>query len=80
MPSVIRRLMVDPKFQRKGIAAKLLRFVVAEADQERRPIWLFSRPAAVALYTRAGFVQVGETELDVPEFKVRAAETGMLCL
>lgn len=67
---VIRRLMVHPRFQRRGIANKLLLAVASEADQMRTPMWLFSRPAGEPLYERAGFIEVGQTRLDVPEFKV----------
>lgn len=67
---VIRRLMVDPSFQRRGIAKKLLQAVTSEADQMRIPMWLFSRPAGVPLYEKVGFIEVGQTQLSVPEFEV----------
>lgn len=41
-----------------------------EADRMRTPVWLFARPAGLPLYHKSGFIQAGETELDVPEFKV----------
>lgn len=63
--------MVDPRYQRKGIAAKLMQHVTNEADRLRTPVWLFARPAGLPLYRKTGFIQVGETQLDVPEFKVR---------
>jgi GNAT superfamily N-acetyltransferase len=67
---VIRRLMVDPKYQRLGLGAKMLAQVANGADQMRMPMWLYSRPAGVAMYKAHGFQIVGETQLDVPEFKV----------
>jgi GNAT superfamily N-acetyltransferase len=70
--------MVDPAFQRKGIASRLLKHVTDEADRLRTPVWLFSRPAGVPLYEKAGFVEVGQTELDVPEFKVSMSRPGGL--
>jgi GNAT superfamily N-acetyltransferase len=63
--------MVDPKYQRVGLGGKLLTKVANEADEMRIPMWLFSRPAGVAMYKAHGFQIVGETQLDVPEFKVR---------
>lgn len=60
----IRRLMVLPEYQGRGIASKLLRVVTDEADKQKIVCWLFSRPAGEKLYTKVGFEIMGETEMD----------------
>lgn len=67
--------MVDPKHQRKGIGRKLLQWGVEKADTEQIVGYLNARPAAMKMYSAAGFKPVGylntptvegDDDLDVP--------------
>lgn len=63
----IRRLMVLPEYQRKGIAGRLLRVVTDEADRLKIWCWLHSRPAGEKLYERLGFQTLAAFDMDEPE-------------
>ena len=64
----IRRLMVLPEYQGRGIGSKLLKMVTDEADRQKIVCWLFSRPIAERkLYEPVGFRTIGVTEMDEPE-------------
>lgn len=67
MQSDLRRMMVHPDHQRKGIGRKLLQWGLDLADREKIVGWLYARPAAAKMYEDAGFKVVGATEIRVPE-------------
>ncbi|KPI36899.1 uncharacterized protein AB675_5992 [Cyphellophora attinorum] len=74
----VRRLMVDPSYQRMGIGSLLLRHVTSHADQNAMPCWLYSRPAGVKLYEQEGFRAVGTTELSTAELPGVGISLGMV--
>jgi GNAT superfamily N-acetyltransferase len=74
----VRRLMVDPLYQRMGIGALLLRHVTSHADQNAMPCWLYSRPAGVKLYEQEGFQAVGTTKLSTAELPGVGISLGMV--
>ncbi|KAK2064031.1 acyl-CoA N-acyltransferase [Colletotrichum caudatum] len=51
----IKHVMVDPKYQRKGTGAKLLRTVINISDAEGVPTFLVSSAEGYGLYERLGF-------------------------
>ena len=57
----LRKLAVDPKFQRKRIASGLLEasFVVLR-DRKCTSVWCDARVCALGFYHRAGFSTVGD--------------------
>lgn len=66
----LRRMMVHPDHQRKGIAQKMLQWGMDLADREKIVGWLFARPAGSRLYEKNGWKAVTSTEVDVPDIKV----------
>jgi GNAT superfamily N-acetyltransferase len=63
----LRRMMVDPDHQRKGIGQKLLQWGLDLADKQKMVCWLYARPAAVRLYESAGFKVMGVCEYNAHE-------------
>lgn len=66
----VARLLVDPGCRRHGVAGDLLQTVrVAAQSQHRTPMIevVESSHAAIALYRRAGWVEVGRTTLPLPD-------------
>ena len=74
----IRRLMVDPAYQGRGVGVALLRHVTARTDEQAMPCWLYSRPAGVGLYEKMGFRDSGVTVLETEELKGVAESLGMV--
>lgn len=68
--SDLRRMIVHPDYQRKGIGQKLLQWGVALADRENIVGWLFSRPAASKLYEKNGWKAVDSIAVDVSGMEV----------
>ena len=66
----LRRMIVHPEFQRKGIGQKLLQWGVHLADRENIVGWLFSRPAGSKLYEKNGWRAVDSIAVDVPGMEV----------
>lgn len=62
----IRRIMVLPEYQRRGVASKLMKIVTDEADQLKIVCWLFARPAGEPLYQKVGYKTVATFEMDEP--------------
>lgn len=71
----IRRIMVLPEYQRRGIAGKLMKVVTDEADRQKIVCWLFARPAGMKLYEKVGYKAVGMTSMDEPEFGFECSPT-----
>ena len=63
----VRRLMVLPEFQGRGIGRKLMKVVTDDADRQKIVCWLFARPAGAKMYESFGFKVVSVTEMDEPE-------------
>ena len=64
---ILRRLVVHPDFQRRGIGRKLMQWGLDEADRLGIVSWLFARPAGIQLYQRCGYVEVANITFDIPE-------------
>ncbi|KAJ0381821.1 hypothetical protein COL922a_013776 [Colletotrichum nupharicola] len=60
----IKHIMVDPKYQRKGIGAKLLRTVIDISDAERVSTFLVASAEGYGLYKRLGFEDLGTWTID----------------
>ena len=60
----IRELVVEPRYQRRGIGSAVLRDVIADAERCGVPVRLATHHAnrAAALYERLGFTEAGRTE------------------
>ncbi|KAG4221977.1 hypothetical protein PC116_g29547 [Phytophthora cactorum] len=56
---------LDPAYHGRGIAASLIRPVLALADKEHIPAYLEALPLAVPLYQRLGFKPVDRLEYDL---------------
>ena len=66
----VARLLVDPDFRRQGVAGELLQTVrTAARSQQRAPVIevVESSHAAIALYRSAGWVELGQTTLSLPD-------------
>jgi GNAT superfamily N-acetyltransferase len=64
-PMIVHRLTVDPAYQRRGLATRLMRYAEAYAAGRYDTIRLdafLSNPAAVALYERLGYRRAGTVE------------------
>lgn len=57
-------LGVDPRFQRKGIGKRLLRWGKERSDKEQIPIGLCASPMACGLYRSVAFEDVGILEIE----------------
>jgi len=64
----IAGLTVHPDYQRRGIATALMRWGTAKADEEGVYCWVQSSMGAEGAYEAAGFVRVGQLELDLDLF------------
>ncbi|KAI0850505.1 hypothetical protein F5Y00DRAFT_260378 [Daldinia vernicosa] len=62
---VLSIVCTDPSHHGRGIAASLIRPVLALADKERIPAYLEALPLAVPLYRRLGFQPVDRLEYDL---------------
>ncbi|KAL7628089.1 hypothetical protein AAE478_002286 [Parahypoxylon ruwenzoriense] len=62
---VLSIICTDPAYHGRGIAAALIRSVLAVADAEGVPAYLEALPLAVPLYRRLGFVAVDTLEYDL---------------
>ncbi|KAI8960710.1 hypothetical protein F5Y11DRAFT_367210 [Daldinia sp. FL1419] len=62
---VLSIVCTDPAYHGRGIAASLIRPILALADQERIPAYLEALPLAVPLYQRLGFLPVDKLEYDL---------------
>lgn len=64
-------LCVAPSFRRSGIGTKLLHHTLSEAVAAQAAVMFLevrrSNAAAIALYTREGFVRIGERKAYYPE-------------
>jgi GNAT superfamily N-acetyltransferase len=71
----LHRVMVDPRFFRRGVARKLIEFVEALESRTRRSVVTTGSRNAPArrLYTQLGYVEIGEREV-APGFGVVAFE------
>jgi len=66
MGTIITRINVPARHRSKGVASKLLRAIITDADKEREDLWLEISPsdgldyeALAAWYRRYGFVDRG---------------------
>lgn len=63
----VRRIMVLPEFQGRGVGQTLMKVVTDDADRQRIVCWLFARPAGEKMYESFGFRVVSVTNMDEPE-------------
>ena len=57
-------LATHPKYQRKGVGKRLLKWGIKRAEMEGIPIGLIASPEGAGLYASAGFKDVGLCVLD----------------
>lgn len=57
-------IQIDPTYQNRGIATHLIRWLIARAEEEKKPLYLnvFLASDAIRLYERLGFGIVESTE------------------
>lgn len=67
---LLQKLCVDPGWRRQGIATILLNWGLDRAREEGVAITLNSTRAGVAMYVKAGFVQVATCEVSVLDIQV----------
>ncbi|KAK1967560.1 acyl-CoA N-acyltransferase [Colletotrichum sublineola] len=65
---VLQALATDPRYQRQGIATRLVQHGIEEADSQRLPCWIHASPASHHLYVKAGFEEVGKSDYDLDEW------------
>jgi len=58
-------LVVDPKYQGKGVGRLLMKEIMALAQQERVPVGLTASPHGEILYRKLGFEKLGDYSLNV---------------
>lgn len=63
----VRRIMVLPEFQGRGVGRRLMKVVTDDADRQGIVCWLFARPAGERMYESSGFKVVSATDMDEPE-------------
>jgi GNAT superfamily N-acetyltransferase len=66
----LRRMIVHPDYQRRGIGQKLVEWGVKLADQEKIVGWLWARPAGFKLYERNGWKVVDAVPFNVPGLEI----------
>ncbi|MEX0738986.1 MAG: GNAT family N-acetyltransferase [Pseudohongiella sp.] len=56
-------IQIDPDYQNRGIASQLIQWLIEQAQQQGKPLYLnvFLASAALRLYQRLGFKIVGST-------------------
>ena len=69
-------MAVHPAYHRRGIAQRLLDWLLelAKKEKEARVVTLFSSPMAVSLYKKAGFEEVGSVSVKLDDDKGEDAE------
>lgn len=60
----ITMMAVDPKYQRQGIGSRLMERMCEEIDRHGRYTYVLASPEGVRLYSKFGFVAVGEAKTD----------------
>ncbi|KAH8594314.1 hypothetical protein B0O99DRAFT_625576 [Bisporella sp. PMI_857] len=65
---VVLLLQTDPAYQRKGLAAKLLKHGLALADREGRKVHIEGTPAGHTLYLKLGFRDTDILEVDLTKW------------
>lgn len=57
-------IQIDPTYQNRGIATRLIQWLIARAEKEQKPLYLnvFLASDAIRLYERLGFRIVESTE------------------
>ena len=66
----LRRMIVHPDHQRKGIASEMIKWGVDLADRENIVGWLLARPAGSKLYEKNGWRPFATLPFDVPDIQV----------
>ena len=61
-------LVVLPEWQRKGIGRRLLEWGLEYADREALESWIDASPEGLELYKKLGWMEVGETVVDMGEW------------
>lgn len=69
----LHRLIVHPRYQRRGVGQKLLDWGIQTADRENVVSWLFSRPAGCKLYDRNGWQTHCVIDVHVPHADLQVA-------
>lgn len=59
--------MTHPDHQRRGLAARLLRVALDQADAEERDAYIEASPAGYPVYVKAGFVEVDRVTFGLKE-------------
>lgn len=65
----LKLLVIDPKFQRKGLGTLLVKWGTNQADQEGADAWLESSPMGKGAYLKAGFRVLGMDRIPEPMAK-----------
>ncbi|WQF88206.1 Putative GNAT domain, acyl-CoA N-acyltransferase [Colletotrichum destructivum] len=65
---VLQALATEPRYQRQGIATRLIRHGLEEADSQDLPCWVHASPTSYKLYAKAGFEEVGRSSYDLDEW------------
>ncbi|KAK1589882.1 acyl-CoA N-acyltransferase, partial [Colletotrichum navitas] len=65
---VLQALATDPRYQRQGVATKLVRHGLEKVDSQGFPCWIHASPTSHSLYVKAGFEEVGRSDYDLDEW------------
>ncbi|KIW52682.1 hypothetical protein PV05_08307 [Exophiala xenobiotica] len=68
----------SPKYQKQGAASQLLNWGVERADDQGLTIYVEATPAALRLYEKHGFREVGRLQLDLAPWK--AGDYSNMCM
>ncbi|KAK7903157.1 hypothetical protein LTR67_001174 [Exophiala xenobiotica] len=68
----------SPKYQKQGAASQLLNWGVERADDQDLAIYVEASPAALRLYEKHGFREVGRLQLDLAPWK--AGDYSNMCM